>query len=504
MKIRIWNYRSISNQYPIEFEIDGGIIFILGINNVGKSNLLRFFSDARPIIQNCINHNPINDYIVSSGIYFDEILNRNSNELNLVKFEVMNTYYSASFEIRPLPADNKNTKSWAINYKPIFPEGDTNGYNEFFNNVRNIFLKSIYIPSIRIGYANTPDNFDIKTGSAFFNNWNNWATGSDVEKRAKIKRLIKDLKVLFNCEDFDISINSTRNNLLITYEGYDYELTDMGSGLSQFIFILGNVLFNNPSIILIDEPEINLHPKLQEVFITSLSRRCNGTLIATTHSIGLARSCGDRIYSLTKQSNSAELRVFGSHYEPTIAQSISELGYSQFVEIGENNILLVEGRTDIKTFREILRKYRVENRFIVISLGGGSFLTKLPRLIYDELYELKRLKVNSISVIVDSNKSNAEDILSEEIQNLKNVCNELGFNFFATCRHSTENYITQEAINGLLGSRFTSLGKYENFNKRADNNKWNKSINWKLVEAMKKEDFHGTELNDFILKYLSV
>ena len=47
--ISIQNYRNIDSNLPIFYEIKNGVIFVLGLNNVGKSNLLKFFYDFRNI-----------------------------------------------------------------------------------------------------------------------------------------------------------------------------------------------------------------------------------------------------------------------------------------------------------------------------------------------------------------------------------------------------------------------------------------------------------------------
>jgi hypothetical protein len=145
-------------------------------------------------------------------------------------------------------------------------------------------------------------------------------------------------------------------------------------GLSHFILALVNPLFKSPSFILIDEPENSLHPKMQETFIRALASKSRLGLVAASHSIGLARSAADRIYSLEREGEGLTLKPFGESHKPTVAQSLHELGYSQFLDIGGNNILLVEGRTDIKALREILRKFGIEQHFIFGHLVEASLL----------------------------------------------------------------------------------------------------------------------------------
>ncbi len=53
-KIKISNYRNISRENPIELEIEKGTIFIVGRNNIGKSNILKFFYEFRSLFQHIL------------------------------------------------------------------------------------------------------------------------------------------------------------------------------------------------------------------------------------------------------------------------------------------------------------------------------------------------------------------------------------------------------------------------------------------------------------------
>src|SRR6266581_4779946 len=50
LTITLQNYRAFPTDAPIEFTIDEGITFLLGVNNVGKSALIRAFFELRPLM----------------------------------------------------------------------------------------------------------------------------------------------------------------------------------------------------------------------------------------------------------------------------------------------------------------------------------------------------------------------------------------------------------------------------------------------------------------------
>lgn len=82
------------------------------------------------------------------------------------------------------------------------------------------------------------------------------------------------------------------------------------------------------------------------------------------------------------------------------------------------------------------------------------------------------------------------------------MCENLGFNVFPTEVHSTDNYITKAAIDKVDGGGYTALGKYESLTSRPKENKWGKSLNWRMFREMERKDFEGTKLDQFITEVL--
>jgi len=498
LKLKIWNYRNIAMDNPLEIELQRGITFIMGVNNAGKSNLLRFLYEFRGIFSQGLHQSRVNINILNP---FDHILNR-KQLVNYIQFEVTQDDKTFGYKLSPVQDSDLHVQVCALDFyfKNIDPANHDHQvlHAEIFSILRNTF----YIGAFRSNLTNSSgQNFDISVGQNFIASWSTWADGGDVKKMNKLEDLVSELKDLFGFNKLDIRLNTSKNNLIIKCDDGHINLDDMGSGISQFIIVLANVLIREPEIILIDEPELNLHPKLQEIFIQALAAKCKYGLIATSHSIGLARSSGaDRIYSLTKDIKSKlTLTAYGDSYKPSIKEALNELGYSQFVELGGNNILLVEGSSDIKCFREILRKYHIDQHFIIMDLGGSSLISGKRS---DELAELKRLNAKSYNVIFDSEFKNDKRKLSVKLQSFNDLCLSLKFNVFPTDVYATDNYITQKAINSVIGKSFTALGKFENLNDRDINKGWNKAENWKMFREMDKADFKESKLDTFITKVL--
>ncbi|HRG88483.1 MAG TPA: AAA family ATPase [Chitinophagales bacterium] len=495
IKVQIKNYRSIPLDSPITIELKEGIQFIVGVNNVGKSNLLRVFSDFRESFYRYSTPNYEKGHYKELKTPFDSLCNQESPHSPV---ELSITYKSLKEKVAlDVEGDYRHSRGMYVynSYSLRIDEPGSKERSEVEELVKSL-TSIMYIGASRNSIHEAKGkSFDGDVGQSFFHIWNQWATGEEKIKMKKIALLTGELQQLFGYQRFEIKINADSTNMIITNDDGAFSLNELGTGIAHFVITLGNALFKQPSYILIDEPETGLHPKMQEMFVRALASKARYGLIATSHSIGLARSVADEILTLTKENGKPKLVPFGQHYRTTISQSVSEMGYSQYAELGGTNILLVEGRTEIKCFREILRKWGIDKNFIVISLGGGDFITDNNKVI-DELNELKRLNAKSISVIFDSEITKKGSKLTAKFLGFKKICESLSFNVFPTEYYSTENYINQQAINTVLGDNYKQLTPYENFNK--SKNKWSKDKNWLMFREMTKEDFNGTDLAAFI------
>jgi hypothetical protein len=118
-----------------------------------------------------------------------------------------------------------------------------------------------------------------------------------------------------------------------------------------------------------------------------------------------------------------------------------------------------------------------------------------------ELSEVNRINAKSVSVIFDSERSSDGAPLSAKFSGFKKQCEDLKWEVFDTDYHSSENYITQAAIEAVFPTiKYRALNPYE---KRPDGeDHWHKADNWLLFKEMNKEDFLKTGLGQFIQNQL--
>ena len=106
----------------------------------------------------------------------------------------------------------------------------------------------------------------------------------------------------------------------------------MGTGFAQFLMIFANLIGRKPSLILFDEPELNLHPALQADFVTTLRSFADDGVLFATHSVGLARAVAERIYSV-RRVGTGRSEVHPWERTPRLAEFIGEMGLTAYQDL---------------------------------------------------------------------------------------------------------------------------------------------------------------------------
>jgi hypothetical protein len=138
-------------------------------------------------------------------------------------------------------------------------------------------------------------------------------------------------------------------------------------------------------------------------------------------------------------------------------QFLGELSFSGYQEMGCSNILLVEGKTDVKTLHQLLRKFRKEQKWVLLSLGGDALISKSSG---EELRDICRISKN-IHVVIDSERKAQGETLATNRQEFQSLCKSLNIECLVLQRRAIENYFTDEAIKTAKGSGYRALEPYE-------------------------------------------
>ncbi|MBV8645229.1 MAG: ATP-binding protein, partial [Candidatus Eremiobacteraeota bacterium] len=352
---------------------------------------------------------------------------------------------------------------------------------------------TLYVPAFRnlINVGANDSFYDILTGDAFVRRWSSAAGPGLRAGNEAVASLNESVEAVFRFGRFELLAATDQRSLQAYIDRRPYKLSELGTGLAQFIMVMFSASLRRPAFVLIDEPETGLHPSLQIDFLTTLADTARiGTLFAT-HSMGLARSVADKTYTVVRAAGRSELKDFDA--QANLAEFLGEMSYSGSVELGYRKVLLVEGYTEIKTFQQFLRMLKIDHEVTIIPLGGSTVIRSRPER---ALVELRRLSHN-IFALIDSERMSATVEADRSRKRFAKACARLGIDCHVLDRRSTENYFTEEAIRKTqLGVRpAEALGDYGEVPTG-----WSKELNWRTAREMSWDDVAATDLGVFLAR----
>ena len=541
-RLTVKNYRCFTDENPLVIEFNDDFTALVGPNNSGKSSFLKLFYEFKNLWQGLIQEqamlnlvngesHPTSYLEISDQTEFFSNFNDGSLAIKFDRFAFSRTpntspspfaLLSAEFicektvshlwkgKFKYVGGPNEYDLIWKEKNRSRFIEGtlQLNPSNssqqiqhfDFFPLFESLKILNniLYIPPFRnLINEGSGQSYGSHMGTSFVTQWKNKKTGNDKKGNQLIDKVTKDIKNIFDYDNLEINASDDGKTLKLMIDGNPFQIKELGSGLSQFIFVLGTAAFCEPSFILIDEPENNLHPSLQIDFLTSLASYARNGIIFSTHSIGLARSVSDKIYSFMRKKRSSTVVRDFSQKSGDYAEFLGEMSFSAYHDLGFDQILLVEGVTEVRTFQQFLRKLKKDHEVMILTLGGSQLINGRTS---HELEELKRLSGN-ISVIIDSERIGPGEDISKDRKEFKEICEKLEFKILVTQRRATENYLSELAIQKVKGPKYNALGEYQNL--KESKYPWNKSENWKIAREMELSELEGTDLLEFIQKFVT-
>lgn len=244
-----------------------------------------------------------------------------------------------------------------------------------FASAMQVLTSSMYVGPFRnaINIGGQGSYYDIQIGEEFIRAFAGYKSGSLPDWNEAVYELTQEIKRIFGFEILEINAASDYQSLQVTVDGRSYRLSEQGAGFAHFILVLVNVLIRRPSFLLIDEPELNLHASLQMDFLQTLARYTKYGIIYATHSLGLARTNADTIYTFTKPvGGTSRVTPYGN--DRGLVTLLGQLSFDRRPGLGFSTVLLVEGKSDLRALAEFLRFYHKEHEVLMLPLHGDEMI----------------------------------------------------------------------------------------------------------------------------------
>ena len=283
MKIRnlyITEYKGLRD-ITLNFENNNNVLDLVVLAGVNGSGKTRILESVLRYFQDCLNYKQSN---IGAGIFYGEKEKKCISNVqdffygleNFSYYEVNNPLYEKHIEIK-----NKLDILPKIIYVPTeinFQKMDVASTTlvqeyKFINIVNTNLIKDI------------PSYIATKMISAMLKNKNEKV--GDVQKKVfnEINEIFENLSIDVKVED--ISQDGRNITLFTNSSGDKFDINELSSGEKQLFLRTLAIKMLNPenSIILIDEPELSLHPKWQQR-IVDVYRKIgkNNQIIIATHS----------------------------------------------------------------------------------------------------------------------------------------------------------------------------------------------------------------------------
>jgi energy-coupling factor transporter ATP-binding protein EcfA2 len=160
----------------------------------------------------------------------------------------------------------------------------------------------------------------------------------------------------------------------------DREISWAGQGLQVWFQIITHaVRLRNTSILVLDEPEINLHPEKQNDLIRILKDYYHGSIIVATHSVELMNNVNvSHIINVQKKHN--EPRMKSTEDRTNLDLIRSQIGSnfnliaSQFEEF--DHILFTEDAFDFDLLLKLSEGFKIQSKVFNIPIHGFSEYNK--------------------------------------------------------------------------------------------------------------------------------
>lgn len=468
------------------------INIIIGPNNIGKSKVLHILSRLSKDLNAKINlHNSEDNYKISIKRKFEanEIANLFPDNVGSPQFPRGNKKFIAGLESVSFFISLSNSGSSIVNRIEINDREDLHN-SQISELLKLNFLKShilqtkpptktIYISAERDIQKESADDKSVKihsNGSGVTNTIRHHLNHVSKDASVVEVKMLEELNIILGKEDglFDrIETKIDNSELWEIFLHHKYNgvvaLSQSGSGLKTILLLISmlNLEVNYTEgaieelLLLMEEPENNLHPKIQKNMYEYIENKLDFTskAIFTTHSsVNLDHYQGSKnasvfqIYRGEVGSCVRRVEAFDDAYGV-----LDALGVRASDGLQTNCVIWVEGPSDriyLNSWIKSWSKDRFEEgRHYSIMFYGGRLLSHLS-LVEQEEQLIRLLRINRRSaVLIDSDKKAPGAVINATKRRIVEEAERANCLSWVTRGREIENYIPLSAARKIFDDK---------------------------------------------------
>lgn len=271
------------------------------------------------------------------------------------------------------------------------------------------------------------------------------------EQWAFFNRLVRDM-LGDNSAMIRIDADKTSIQVQLNDEGY-YPLESLGTGIEELVIMAAIIACNKGKLIVIEEPEIHLHPSMQARFMKALVNDPNDNrFLITTHSPTIINAEGVSITQVTKINGVSHARLVSGAIEARDA--LHDLGVRPSDILQANYVIWVEGPSDriyLNHWIQAIDPDLHEGLDYAVMIYGGKLLSACsadPEAQIGNLEDLIKLfNINThYCVLMDSDKTCKDGKISKTKQRIIQECDNAKCLAWVTEGRTIENYVPKDIL----------------------------------------------------------
>lgn len=467
------NYRSLGGD-GVRLEGMSDINIIIGQNNGGKSNILRSIQiwdglrsggsgrlEATDYFDNDAENKIEYEFVASRdrAHYFDKLISADSSPY--ARYALRGTLELTDSFLRLADADS--IRSFLVRQSGSASVNDKRNLRELerSSDFQDVFdlPPIVFVPETRV--RQTPREIRDRLEPI-------WNHGAANKAFGPIRRALKEfieaafdssVEIQFEPGGNSFSI-STAEDELITFDS-------LGSGFRQIFSLALVIASTKNSIVMIDEPELNLHPALlKRLMKLILSNTTNQYIIASHSSILLDGSYKKSIYSVAVGRSSGVKKINSLDESREL---LDDLGVKASDILQANGIIWVEGpsdRTYIKKWFDLKGATYQEGLDYTFQYYGGKLLAHYA--IDDDIKKfVSLLDVNRNAFVVmdsdwkDKKRKWSVSDLAPRKRKIIEQCEGKSVPYWVSSGVEIENYLPNEVWTAYAGEN-VNLESFEN------------------------------------------
>jgi AAA ATPase domain len=514
--LAIAGYRSFGSE-PQYFPRFSKINLLIGQNNAGKSNVIRFLSEIYPAVNSTslqltpdMRHTPGNPQLLfgwlemlnSEGLIDEDhpllISFQNKSGVDTSKITEIRRLFSMIFKRYKNYTNDKHF--WLLCSLPkhtIHPENTWRNaiyfleknelvklfhlltdktsvtlHGEMVQTIIDIIMKLLLdpcdrveiIPAIRkIESQNTTTNSFSGDGIidqlARLQNPGPW----EQNKRESFENIINFFRTVVDRPDATIEIPYSRNSITVHMDGKALPIESLGSGIHEVIIIASAATVLSDYIVCIEEPELHLNPILQKKLMRYLSEFTTNQYFISTHSAALMDTPDVEIYHIKLENGCSVVEHVTSDKQRS--HVCEDLGYHPSDLIQANCIIWVEGPSDRLYINYWIKHFNgqlFEGIHYSIMFYGGKLASHLSNSEEENgvndfilLCKLNRRGV----IIMDSDRPKKGAPINSTKKRLKKEFDEGVGHAWVTEGREIENYIPPSQIKAAITATPPQISK---------------------------------------------